>query len=100
MRCLGLSLRPLRLGLSQRALLGRVALGQCLRLGLVLLLKLLHVGACRRLLGGTFVIGGLFLMQVLPLLLLTITQLILFLLIYFVALDIARIAYRLVNHRG
>jgi hypothetical protein len=60
-------------------LLRCVALRQCLRLRLVLLLKRLPIGACRRLLRGPLVIGCLLLLQFLPLFFLAITQLVLLL---------------------
>lgn len=86
---LAFTLWPLLLRFLQSFLLRCVALHQCLRLRLVLLLKRLHIGACRRLLRGPFVIGCLLLLQFLPLFFLGITQLILLLLIHRVALDIA-----------
>jgi hypothetical protein len=77
------------LGFLECFLLHRVALRQCLRLRLVLLLECLYVGARSRLFRGPFVIGCLLLLQFLPLSFLAVAQVILGLLIHPVALNIS-----------
>ncbi len=73
---------------------------QCLRLRLVLLLELLRVAAGSGLLRGLRVISGLLLLEFLPLLLLTVTQVVLLSLIHLVACDISRAWRCLVDYRG
>ena len=100
MRLLALCLRPLLLRVLQRLLFNRVALRQCLRLRLVLLLELLRVAARGGLLRSPFMIGCLCSLEILPLLLLAIAEVILSPLIRLVAFGIARRWCRLVCDRG
>ena len=90
MRRLVFYFRLFLLGLLQRLLFRRVTLCQCLRLRLVLLLELLRVAAGSGLLRGLRVISGLLLLEFLPLLLLTVAQVVLLSLIRLVACGISR----------
>ena len=91
--------RLLRLRRLQRLLFRRVALRQFLRLRLVLSLKLLHIGTCRsQLLRCAFVVGFLLLPESLPLL--AVAQLVLLLLVRFIALEVSRIWRSLVGYGG
>ena len=93
--------RLLRLRRLQRLLFRRVALRQFLRLRLVLSLKLLHIGTCRsQLLRCAFVVGCLLLLERLPLFLLAVAQLVLLLLVRFIALEVSRIWRSLVGYGG
>ena len=97
--CLALCFRRLRLRLPQSVLLRRVTLRKCLRLRLMLPFKRLRAAVRRRLLRGLRVIGCLLLLELLPLLFLAVTQVILLLLIHFVACDISCGWRRLADYR-
>ena len=77
-----------------------MTLRKCLRLRLMLPFKRLRAAIRRRLLRGLRVISCLLLLEFLPLLFLAVTQVILLLLIHFVACDISRGWCCLVNYRG
>ena len=100
MRLLAFCLRLPLLRVLQRFLFNGVALRQCLGLRLVLLLELLRVAARGRLLRSPFMIGCLCPLELLPLLLLAITEVVLSPLIRLVAFGIARRRCRLVCDRG
>ena len=92
-------LRPVCLSHPQRLLLSSVALRQSLRLRLMLLLKRLVIYAAGRLLRSACMIGGLLLLQCLPLLFLAIVQGVQLLLIDLVAVGISGTGCRLVGNR-